>query len=127
MLPYFRCVCDVLLLFVLGPLFSAHGAYLRSVPVTLVQPSGEKLEAFASGDEFYNWLHDEDGFTIIKDPETGAFVYAIKQGGDLRSSGHGLYEIDPNVLNIDTHLHKSIETQRKPSELFPGGSPANAI
>ena len=52
----------------LGPLFSAHGAYLRSVPVTLVQPSGEKLEAFASfyGADFYKLPRNTNKIVLNK-------------------------------------------------------------
>jgi M6 family metalloprotease-like protein len=33
------------------------------------------LECFASGDEFFNYLHDENGFLIKRDPDTGYYVY----------------------------------------------------
>jgi M6 family metalloprotease-like protein len=55
---------------------SARGAFLRDVPVTVRQPNGSMLQCFASGDEFYNWLHDRKGFTIIQDQATGYYVYA---------------------------------------------------
>ena len=47
------------------------GAPLKDVPQTVIQPNGETLECFASGDEYHNWLHDENGFTIIQNKETG--------------------------------------------------------
>ena len=56
-----------------------ESAYLRNVPVQVRQPDGETIGLFASGDEFYNWIHDENGYTIVRDPETGYFVYAGKK------------------------------------------------
>jgi len=47
-----------------------HAAYLQNVPQTLTQPDGSILECFATGDEFYNYLHDESGYTIIKNQAT---------------------------------------------------------
>lgn len=63
--------------------FFAKAAYLENVPMTLTQPDGTKLECFASGDEFYNYLHDAQGFTIIQDHATGFYVYADLQDGEL--------------------------------------------
>ena len=40
----------------------AHAAPLINVPVTVTQPDGEELHIFASGDEYYNWLHDAQGY-----------------------------------------------------------------
>ncbi len=56
-------------------------AYLSYEPVELEQPDGTRLNLFASGDEFYNWLHDKDGYTIRQD-SAGWYVYLDKQGPD---------------------------------------------
>lgn len=56
--------------------FSLSAAYLTYVPVTVNQPDGAQLSLFASGDEFYNWLHDENGFTVVQDKTTGFYCYA---------------------------------------------------
>ncbi|MBO4488253.1 MAG: M6 family metalloprotease domain-containing protein [Bacteroidales bacterium] len=60
-----------------------RAAYFSFVPRTLTQPNGEQLHCFASGDEFYNWLHDAEGYTIIQNTETGYFVYAAKENDKL--------------------------------------------
>ena len=59
------------------------GMLLFDQPVTVEQPDGTVLELLASGDEFYNYLHDEDGFTIVQNPRTGYFVYAENIRGKL--------------------------------------------
>ena len=51
--------------------------------MTLSQPDGTVLQCFASGDEYFNYLHDKDGYTIIQHPQTGYYVYAEKRDGEL--------------------------------------------
>jgi len=45
--------------------FSANAAYLEKIPITVTQPDGEEVHCFATGDEYYNWVHDEKGFTLV--------------------------------------------------------------
>jgi M6 family metalloprotease-like protein len=47
------------------------------------QRDGSVLNLFASGDEFFNWLHDANGYTIMLDKETGYYVYAALSGEEL--------------------------------------------
>ena len=47
------------------------------------QPDGTVMPCFASGDEYINYLHDKDGYTIIQDKQTGYYVYAIREGETL--------------------------------------------
>ena len=75
-----------LLFFLLTACFgivNVHAAYLRNIPVTVTQPDGTVLHCFASGDEFFNYLHDSDGYTIIQHPRTGYYVYAEIRDGKL--------------------------------------------
>ena len=62
---------------------NVHAAYLRDIPVTVTQPDGTVLHCFASGDEFFNYLHDSNGYTIIQHPRTGYYVYAEIRDGNL--------------------------------------------
>ena len=61
----------------------AHAAYLKDIPMTLTQPDGTILHCYASGDEYFNYLHDANGYTIMQHPVTGYYVYADKQEGKL--------------------------------------------
>lgn len=79
---------------------SVHAAYLRNVPQTVVQPDGDTLYCYASGDEFFNYLHDEAGYTIIQDPITGFYVYAIQSGDDLAASEHIAGRVDPASVGL---------------------------
>ena len=60
-----------------------QAAWLDNVPVTVVQPNGDTLHLFATGDEFYHYMHDANGYTIVQDPETGYYVYADKVDDQL--------------------------------------------
>ena len=72
-----------LTIFLMAFAFTLKAAYLENVPVTVTQPDGIKLDCFATGDEFYNYLHDEHGFTIIQDHSNGFYVYADVKDGEL--------------------------------------------
>ena len=73
----------VILLIACFCIINVHAAYLKNIPVTLTQPDGSVLQCFASGDEFFNYLHDSNGYTIIKHPKTGFYVYAESRDGNL--------------------------------------------
>ena len=55
-------------------------APLFNVPTTVTQPDGTVLELYSSGDEFFNYIHDANGFLIMKNDE-GWYVYAQEENG----------------------------------------------
>ena len=79
---------------------SVHAAYLRNVPVTLKQPDGMVLHCFASGDEYFNYLHDSNGYTIMQHPQTGFYVYADKQDSKLVATEYVAGRVDPASKNL---------------------------
>ena len=90
----------VLLIIACCCLISVHAAYLKNVPKTLTQPDGSVLHCYASGDEYFNYLHDENGFTIMQHPQTGFYVYADKQDGKLVATEFVAGKVDPASKNI---------------------------
>ena len=82
----------------------AHGqvqaAYIRNVPVKVVQPGGDTLRCFASGDEHYNWLHDAQGYTIMRNTHTGYYEYVTLQEQTLVCTGAIAGRTDPASLGI---------------------------
>lgn len=76
---FFKTFFVLMIAFVLN----LNSAYLTNVPMTVNQPDGTVLECLATGDEFYNWLHDSNGYTIIQDAVTGYFMYANLVNDDL--------------------------------------------
>lgn len=82
-----------------------QAAYLKNISIRLVQPDGRELNVFASGDEFYNWIHDANNFTIIKDPVTGFYVYAGFGNGDLFPTQFIAGQSDPQVAGLSPGLN----------------------
>jgi M6 family metalloprotease-like protein len=59
------------------------GAYLNNISVVLVQPDNSELHCFTSGDEYYSWLHDENGNPIIQSQLDGFYYYGERLGDIL--------------------------------------------
>ncbi len=97
----------------------AVAAPLRNVPQTLTQPDGAVVHLFATGDEYYNRLHDANGFTVVRDPDTGYLVYAMKIDGRLQPTGFVAGTDDPAAAGLAPDLMPDPRTLPSPDELFP--------
>lgn len=89
----------ILILF--APMVSAMPIY--NMPVSLVQPNGDTLHCYVSGDEYYHRLHDADGYTIVQHPQTGYWVYAdtVHTAADrwqVVPTDHVAGSIDPHAV-----------------------------
>ncbi len=103
----------VLLLGIIFSYSSLNAAPLKNVPVVVKQPDGTMMQLYASGDEFYNVLHDALGYTVVKDPNTGAYVYAEKKNGQLVPSSHPAGLSDPILLDISPNLADEVPVIRQ--------------
>ena len=82
----------------------AMAAPLKNVEVKLTQPDGQVIHCFASGDEFYNYLHDANGFTIVQG-ENGYYVYAIKDArGEVAASSFVVGTVDPASVGLQPYV-----------------------
>jgi M6 family metalloprotease-like protein len=88
-----------LLIVILISVSNLTAAPLKNVPITLIQPNGDVVYCYASGDEFYNWAHDKDNYTIIRN-RNGYYVYAIEQNDALIPSEYIVGKIDPNKVGL---------------------------
>jgi M6 family metalloprotease-like protein len=77
----------------------AFGAYLKNIPTTLTQPDGTVINCFATGDEFYNWVHDKEGYTIIQAPN-GYYYYAEQDGDLIKASPYLVNSVDPSSVGL---------------------------
>ncbi|MDR1678943.1 MAG: M6 family metalloprotease domain-containing protein [Prevotellaceae bacterium] len=75
-------------------------AYLTKVPVSITQPNGTTIECFATGDEYYNWIHDANNYTIVQDTVTGYFCYAVINNGNMDAS--------PFIVGVDNPATKGL-------------------
>lgn len=79
---------------------SLQAAYFSNVPYTLRQPNGDTLQCLISGDEYYHYLHDADGFTIVKNAYTGYYMYAEMNGGKVVPSCHVAGKVNPRSVGL---------------------------
>jgi hypothetical protein len=121
MMPFMKVHGLRLWLVVLAVLLVAVGsdaAFLRNVPQTVAQPNGTVLHLLATGDEYYNWLHDADGYVVIRDPETRYFVYAVKVDGRLQPTALVVGEAVPADLGLEKGLRPDPRYLPDPEELY---------
>lgn len=94
-------------------------APLRDVPQIVTQPDGTVLHLLASGDEYYNWMHDEKNLVILRNAETGWLEYAVRLNGRLVPSGIVVGRGDAEAAGIEPGLKPDAWTLPPPRELFP--------
>ncbi len=87
-------------------------APLKFVPQTVLQPDGVILQCYASGDEFFHWMHDSLGYTIIQNPNNGYFVYAQQLNGALAPTSFIPGKVDPAKEGLIPWLKESPEKIR---------------
>ena len=81
----------------------ALAAPLKNMEVRLTQPDGQVIHCFASGDEYYNYLHDANGFTIVQG-EGGYYVYAMKDAdGKVVPSSYRVNSVDPATVGLQPY------------------------
>lgn len=113
--------CLILLLLLSFPV---SGSYLRNVPRTLTQPDGQQVQCFVSGDEFYHYLHDSEGFTIVQNPQTGYFVYAVAVNGMPVPSPYTVNRVNPRELGLVPHIVIPAEEWQRRKMAFPAANSA---
>ncbi len=94
----------LIIILMLSAVANSYSAYLEFAPQKVFQPDGKELNIYASGDEFCNWLHDAEGFTIVQHPISGYYVYAVEMEGNLDASCHIAGDVDPYTLGIEKWL-----------------------
>ena len=81
----------------------------KDMPITLNQPNGTTIECLISGDEFYQRLHNEDGYTIIQDIKDGYYYYAKKDNNQITKTDFKVGSINPQNIGIDKNIGISKE------------------
>ena len=104
---------------------TARAAFLRNYPLTLVQPDGEALSGFTTGDEWRHRVHDAAGYTILKNPDSGYYVYAVEQDGRVVPSDFRVGRWNPGALGIAPDLVPRTAASGKISQARFRGSPLN--
>jgi M6 family metalloprotease-like protein len=93
-------------------------AYFEYLPYTIKQPDGTTISCFVSGDEFFNWIHDQEGYTIIQAPD-GYYYYAEQDGDLVKPSKYLVNSIIPGNKGLTRWTKISNkEYQRKRDAMF---------
>ncbi|MCX6268590.1 MAG: hypothetical protein NTW16_14750 [Bacteroidetes bacterium] len=77
----------------------AGAANFSFLPYTVTQPDGAVINCFVSGDEFFNWLHDQDGYTIIQGDD-GYYYWGTTEGDIVVPTTMLAHKINPSQAGI---------------------------
>ena len=102
-------LCLIIMVLLFGSLLQA--APHQYLPVQAVQPDGATINIFASGDEFHNWFHDENNYTIVR-AEDGSYVYAEASGRSLVAGSLLVGRDNPASRSLPMGLNLSLEEIR---------------
>ena len=92
----------LIILILLFNFFYAHK--IDNVPITLVQPDESIINCFASGDQYYQWVHDMNGYSIIQNERDGFYYYATKVNGQIVPSEYVVDAINPERVGLDKNI-----------------------
>ncbi|HNX86415.1 MAG TPA: M6 family metalloprotease domain-containing protein [Bacteroidales bacterium] len=107
----------VLLLLILFTTLSAGAAWFSYMPYQVSQPDGSTISCYVSGDEYFNWLHDQEGHTIIQ-AEDGFFYYAQKSGDQVVPTAYRVGTVDPAQLSLEKWVKISPSEYQKRRDFF---------
>lgn len=102
----------VLLVLIIFSILAA--APYQDMPVKVTQPDGSTLDLLASGDEFFNYLHDENDYTIVQSQEDGYYYYALSSEKELIPSEYRVDSSNPDRVGLEKYARIS---QRKYDEI----------
>ncbi len=97
---------------------SVHAAFLKDVPQTFVQPDGEVINCFASGDEFYHWIHDARGYTLVQNADDGYLYYGIREGEKVVPSKYRVNSVNPVSVNLQVGVKISPRLYQEKKDRF---------
>lgn len=84
-------------------LSGAHAAWVENLPTQVTNPDGTALDILITGDEYFNYLHDNQGFTIIKG-EDGFYYYAWKPNFEVEASPFRAALFNPSEAGLTPHI-----------------------
>jgi len=107
-----RFVLGVLL--ILSVYSGLEAAFVKDRAVKIVQPTGEVINCLLTGDEFFHFLHDQNGYTIILNSKDGFYYYAVNNNkGELIPSKYLVNTVSPKNVGIKTGIRISIEEYKR--------------
>jgi len=100
-----------LILFTIG----LSAAWIENVPNQLEQPDGTIIDVWYTGDEFHNWAHDENKYSIVQDEQTGYWCWAKSMNGHLVSTSFPTHLYNPESLGLipGENISKEVYLQKR--------------
>ncbi|MEI7662731.1 MAG: CARDB domain-containing protein [Bacteroidota bacterium] len=89
-----------------------HGANFQFLPYRITQPNGTVINCFVSGDEFFNWIHDKAGYTIIQGPD-GYYYYGQSAGSRIIATRYRVGSINPELSGLTRWAKISAEEYQR--------------
>ena len=77
--------------------YSVNAAPLYFEPVTKILPDGTVIKMFVSGDEFFNYLHDTNGFPVGHGDD-GYYYYLIQNIDNFVFTAFRVGTVDPKTI-----------------------------
>ena len=82
---------------------------------TFTNPDGSTFEVVGSGNQFFAHFETDDGYTVVKDPQSGFYTYAETSNDNSRllPVNNGIVgQADPESLNLKKHVRVSASAAR---------------
>ncbi len=79
---------------------------------TMVQADGVTVEFFASGDQYFNYLHDKDGYILLR--HNGYLVYAKEKNGRPMPSSVKYTDSREKIDALDKMVYSDIDFSLNP-------------
>ncbi len=105
-----RLICELLIVGIVAAWFfaapEAEAAPVFGKAMALRQPGGSLVQTRAWGDEFYQVVESLDGYTLVRDPDSGEVCYArlSADATELISTGISASHPPPKRAEVTPHL-----------------------
>ncbi|MEI7980146.1 MAG: hypothetical protein WCI71_00745, partial [Bacteroidota bacterium] len=97
--------------------FNTGAAYFRYLPYQIKQPNGIVIDCFVSGDEYFNWLHDKEGYTIMQ-ADDGYYYYGETAGDKVKTTKYLVGEVDPSRTGLAKWAKISLKEYQKRRDYY---------
>ncbi len=113
----------LLLILCFFQLILAQAAYFKNQPYDITQPDGTVIHCFVSGDEYFNWIHDANGYTIIQ-AQDGWYYYGKQENGLVVPTQYKVNSVNPEQagLNPWEKISKDEYERRRDYWIVPKGA-----
>ena len=82
----------------------AYAGPANPLPIRIKQPDGTVFTAKLRGDEFQHWTETVGGYTVVKNPATGVFEYAVPNAAGVPSLSGVAVVADGGAVHVAPQL-----------------------